>query len=148
MKPLLLLVTPTVSGCNNKTDQEETAEVRTVREKAEQGFAEAQYNLGVMYERGEGVAQDKAEAVTWCRKAAKQEHAEAKFSLGVMYHNGEGVPEDKVQAFAWMLVATRAAMDATGDGNREKQELQVVKIIASSAESVGHLRFRQSANVG
>ena len=34
-----------------------------VKTKAEQGDADAQYNLGAMYLTGEGVAQDKTEAV-------------------------------------------------------------------------------------
>ena len=42
------------------------------RDLAEQGDAEAQYNLGVMYDNGQGVAQDYAEAVKWYRRAAEQ----------------------------------------------------------------------------
>ncbi len=44
---------------------------------AERGGAEAQYNLGFMYEHGLGVSRDEAEAVTWYRKAAEQGHAAA-----------------------------------------------------------------------
>ena len=36
-----------------------------VHEKAEQGDAKAQYNLGGMHENGEGVLQDNAEAGKW-----------------------------------------------------------------------------------
>ena len=39
---------------------------------AEQGNASAQSNLGVMYERGQGVPQDDKTAVKWYRLAAKQ----------------------------------------------------------------------------
>ena len=53
------------------------------RQAAEQGHAEAQYNLGVCYEKGEGVAQDSSEAVKWFRQAAEQGVAEAQFWLGV-----------------------------------------------------------------
>ncbi|WP_424339039.1 tetratricopeptide repeat protein, partial [Henriciella sp.] len=42
---------------------------------AEQGDAEAQYNLGVMYQNAEGVTRDDAEAVRWLRLAAEQEHS-------------------------------------------------------------------------
>jgi len=38
---------------------------RLMREAAEQGDAEAQLNLGLMYAEGRGVAQDDAEAVKW-----------------------------------------------------------------------------------
>ena len=49
--------------------------LRELRPLAEQGHAIAQYNLGVMYEFGHGVAQDYAEAVKWWRLAAEQCHA-------------------------------------------------------------------------
>ena len=42
------------------------------RKAADQGNANAQYNLGVMYENGEGVAKDDKQAVYWYRKAADQ----------------------------------------------------------------------------
>jgi TPR repeat protein len=71
---------------------------RLIRPMAEQGYAKAQYNLGVMYHNGEGVPQDDAEAVKWYRKAAGQGLADAQYNLGVMYKNGEGVPQDYNEA--------------------------------------------------
>ena len=53
--------------------------------------AQAQYNLGVMYDEGRGVRQDGAEAVRWFRQAAEQGLAEAQHILGAMYANGRGV---------------------------------------------------------
>lgn len=47
------------------------------RPLAEQGNLTAQNNLGLMYERGQGVTQDLAEAVNWYRKAARQGYAGA-----------------------------------------------------------------------
>ena len=44
-------------------------------QKAAQGDAEAQYNLGLMYDKGEGVPEDDAEAVRWYQKAAAQGNA-------------------------------------------------------------------------
>ncbi len=43
-----------------------------LRAAAEQGNAEAQYNLGLMYLEGLGVKQDNAEAYAWIRTAAAQ----------------------------------------------------------------------------
>ena len=43
-----------------------------VKKAAEQGHADAQYNLGLMYDYGGGVPEDDAEAVRWYRKAAEQ----------------------------------------------------------------------------
>lgn len=39
--------------------------------------AEEQFNQGLCYYKGEGVAQDHEEAVKWFRKAAEQGHANA-----------------------------------------------------------------------
>lgn len=71
------------------------------RPLAEQGDADAQYNLGVMYQYGRGVAEDPAEAATWYRKAAEQGDAGAQYNLGVMYVEGQGVAQDYDEAVAW-----------------------------------------------
>ena len=73
----------------------------TVRTKAEQGDAEAQYQLGKMYDDGKGVTQNDIEAIKWYRKAADQGLANAQDSLGVMYHTGQGVVQDYAEAAIW-----------------------------------------------
>ena len=52
----------------------------------------AQFNLGFMYDEGQGVPQDYAEALKWYRLAAAQGFAKAQFLLGVMYAKGRGRP--------------------------------------------------------
>ena len=79
---------------------------------AEQGNAEAQYCLGVLYQR-EGllykgttaVPPDMAEALKWLRKSAEQGYAKAQCCLGIMYGTGQGVPQDYVQAYTWFSAA-------------------------------------------
>ena len=68
---------------------------------AEQGDASAQFNLGMMYDNGQGVKQDDVEAVKWYRQAAEQGYAKAQYNLGVKYYQGEGVRQDKGQAKEW-----------------------------------------------
>ena len=72
--------------------EDDAAAVKWFRKAAEQGGADAQFFLGVMYAKGEGVLEDDAEAVKWYRKAAEQGYAGAQFNLGRMYANGDGVP--------------------------------------------------------
>ena len=67
--------------------------------------AEAQYDLGLKYDTGEGVPEDDAEAVRWYRMAAEQGYAPAQYDLGLMYANGAGVPENYVRAYAWLNLA-------------------------------------------
>ncbi len=72
---------------------------------AEQGDANAQNNLGAMYERGDGVPQDYKESVKWYRLAAEQGAAYAQNNLGQMYNNGEGVQQDYKQAVKWYKIS-------------------------------------------
>lgn len=68
---------------------------------AEQGYADAQFNLGLMYANGEGVEQNMDEAVTLFKKAAEQGHVDAQNNLGALYFTGEGVTRDEEKAIAW-----------------------------------------------
>ena len=68
---------------------------------ARDGDIDAQYILGVMYRKGQGVPQDYEKAVYWYTKAAEQGLAEAQNNLGVMYDIGKGVPQDFKQAVYW-----------------------------------------------
>jgi hypothetical protein len=68
---------------------------------AEQGYAKAQYNLGVMYGNGQGVLQDYKTAFKWYKLAAEQGDADAQYNLGVIYALGKGVIEDRVYAHMW-----------------------------------------------
>jgi TPR repeat protein len=68
---------------------------------AEKGDAHAQYNLGLMYAKGEGVQQSHSEAARWYQKAAEQGVPAAQYNLGVMYGNGQGVPKDLEKAAEW-----------------------------------------------
>jgi TPR repeat protein len=72
---------------------------------AKQGNTDAQYHLGLMYEKGEGVIQDSAQSMDWYRNAADLGHAKAQFNLGVSYAKGRGVPRDDAQAAHWYLRA-------------------------------------------
>lgn len=72
---------------------------------AEQGHIEAQFNLGVMYFQGDGVAKDDAAATNWFRKAAEQGHATAQTILAWRYEASEGVAQDYKQAARWYRMA-------------------------------------------
>jgi TPR repeat protein len=61
-----------------------------------------------MYEKGEGVTQDYAQARRWYQKAADAGSAEAMYRLGEMYEEGEGVTQDYAQARRWYQKAADA----------------------------------------
>jgi uncharacterized protein len=77
-------------------------------------LAWAQYNLGLMYRKGEGVPQSDTEAAYWYRLAATQNFPEAQQKLADLYYFGQGVPRNLTQAAAWY----RKAADL---GNAEAQ---------------------------
>ena len=62
-------------------NNESTGKLDDLRRKAEQGDAQAQYELGRAYSIGKGAPKDKAEAAKWYRKAAEQGHAEAQYVM-------------------------------------------------------------------
>ncbi len=82
---------------------EETVQI--IRSEAGQGDAQNQFKLGMMYNIGQGVAQDYNEAVNWFSLAADQGLAEAQYFLGLMYANGNGVSQDNNEAIKWFLLA-------------------------------------------
>jgi len=83
---------------------------------AEQGYAQAQSNLGFMYAKGKGVPQDHKTAVKWYTLAAEQGNAKAQSNLGVKYDKGEGVPQDDKTAVKWYTLAAEQG-DAKAQSN-------------------------------
>lgn len=81
------------------------AAVVEFRSLAEKGSAKAQFNLGFMYNRGDGVAQNYAESVKWFLKAAEQGDVMAQYSLGGVYFRGEGVAQNYAEAVKWFRMA-------------------------------------------
>ena len=75
--------------------------IKDWRPLAERGDAEAQFNLGVSYEKGNGVQQDYAEAIRWYRLATAQGYVAAMWNLWEMYGRNLGVPRDPSKASQW-----------------------------------------------
>lgn len=65
---------------------------------ADEGNAEAQHWLGLMYRDGRGVSQDYAAALSWFQKAADQGDAAAQINLGGMFARAQGVRGDHATA--------------------------------------------------
>ena len=97
---------------------------------AERGQKNAQFYLGYLYDSGQGVAEDNAEAAAWYRKAAVQGQNDARFNLAAMYVNGDGVNKDYVLAYMLFdLAADRdeTALDELNDLMRYMTPLQVAR---------------------
>ena len=101
---VLSLTTPVAAGPLDDADAayskgDHAAALRLLRPPANQGDAVAQYNLALMYSRGDGVPQSYAEAVKWFRLAADQGNINAQLNLGNKYAVGVGVPQSYAEAF-------------------------------------------------
>jgi TPR repeat protein len=75
--------------------------VKWYRIAGEKGHSSAQYNLGWMYDQGDGVRKDAIEAVKWYRLAAEQGGDDAQYNLGWMYDQGKGVGQNPAEAAKW-----------------------------------------------
>jgi len=79
--------------------------VASMLQRAADGNAAAQFEVGSMYAVGEGLPQDYNEAAKWYTKAAEQGCASAQFALGSMCQDGNGVPQDYKEAIRWYTKA-------------------------------------------
>jgi uncharacterized protein len=80
------------------------------------GDARCRNHLGVLYERGLGVARDFGAAALWFRLAARQGLAAAENNLGASYQFGRGVSRDLAAAAHWYRLAADAG-DAAAESN-------------------------------
>jgi TPR repeat protein len=93
--------------------QDHGLSVEWFRKAAEQGFADAQFNLGRiygpadgLYRKGRAAPEDYAQAVKWLRRAAEQGYAPAQTKVAELYASGgHGLERDYVQAYVWMSLA-------------------------------------------
>ena len=102
--------------------------VKWYRLAAEQGDADAQYRLGIMYLNGRGVPQDDVVAVKWSHKAAEQGDADAQSLLGAMYERGRGVPQDFIQAHMWFNLAASRSSGETRDKSAEIRDFLAARM--------------------
>ena len=87
---------------------------RELGKQGRAGSAKAQILVGRMCEKGEGTAQNFAEAARWYRAAAEQGDGEAQLFLGLMYREGRGVPQDFEEAYHWCALAAQNGIRVAG----------------------------------
>lgn len=128
----------------NDVEKNLTEAVKFFQISAERGhdgnpfYDDAQFQLGVCYENGEGVPKDEAEAVKWYRKAAEQGHAPSQRKLGEFYEYGKGVQKDKSESKKWYRKAAEQGVRAGEfrvDGvDVEKKQVENLKWYRKAAE--------------
>lgn len=108
---------------------------------AEAGDAEAQVNIGEIFEKGLGTEPNYEAAVLWYRKAAEQGDKRGLFNLGTMYEQGLGVEEDRVQALnlyrrAWGLPEDSVIYREAARAEREVLEARLTRQLEEKAAQV------------
>jgi TPR repeat protein len=105
---------PTVSiaDANSKADtafqqKDYTTAMHWYQIAANQGDSGAQYNIGWLYDNGDGVTQDYDQARQWYLKAGNQGDKDAQNNLGELYYYGHGVAVDYATAFHWYELAAK-----------------------------------------
>jgi hypothetical protein len=73
------------------------------------GHPSAQYALGIMNIRGEGVKQNPQQGLKWLIAAARKRHAPSEAYLGDLYWEGKLVRIDRTRAVMWYILAQQSA---------------------------------------
>lgn len=108
---------------------------------AEAGDADAQNNVGEIYERGLGGTPNFEAAVIWYQKAADQGYARALFNLGTLYEQGEGVPKDRLKALnlyrkAWGLPEDNVMYASAAQRENEQLRTELQKVITEKDQQL------------
>ncbi|MEZ5540560.1 MAG: tetratricopeptide repeat-containing serine protease family protein [Pseudomonadota bacterium] len=108
---------------------------------ADAGNADAQLNIGILYDVGQGVATDPVEAAHWYRRSAEHGHAAAQYNLGLMYVAGRGVPQDNTEARFWFAQAAGQGLQEASAmlSDFERRETPAASVLGSRESFIDSL---------
>ena len=75
------------------------------KDLAQAGDNNMQVMVGQIYDFGQGVPQDDAEALKWYLQAAEAGNAKGQYQAGVLYFRSQGVPQNLIESYRWLTVA-------------------------------------------
>jgi len=81
-----------------------------LRRAAQKSVAPAQYELGKLYERGQGVDRDMIEARNLIQKAAEAGHVNAMYDYALFLAEGEGGAKSETEAVDWFQSAAEVGL--------------------------------------
>ncbi len=107
--------------------------------QAQGGSAEAQTQVGEIYEKGMGLDPDYDIAAVWYKKAAKQGYSRAQINLGYMYEKGLGVDQNITKAMNWYRKASGLPDDveyvSSIELSAKNEELDSLKVEIKALET-------------
>ena len=93
---------------------------------ADQGLAEAQFNVAIAFKDGKGTPVHKLQAFRYFRLAALQGHDRAQNNLGAMYVKGDPIPRDLLKAYVLFSLAAATDLNmAERNRNEIAKELDI-----------------------
>jgi hypothetical protein len=122
---------------------------------AENGDAEAQYNIGWMYLNGYGLAMNDSLALEWWQRASDQGYTDASFSIAMLYSLGEGqVKKDMDKAIDYYLLAVRAGHEDAGmiirsmlardDASIRSRKIEIIRNYGSALGRLHDIRVKRA----
>jgi TPR repeat protein len=112
----------------------------SLRERAEKGDPEAQFNLAKNYEAGRGgLKKDYAEAERWYLRAADQGDPFAQASLAILFRFGKGVAQDYVEAYKWFYVAASRTTGSDQESILELRDSTAARMTAAQLAEASRL---------
>jgi len=125
--------------------------LRIWMQAAEAGDAEAQNNVGEIYERGLGDVPNYAAAAIWYQKAADQKYSRALFNLGTLYEAGLGVDQDQLKALnlyrqAWGLPADSVMFESAARREQEALRAELTQAVCSCSCCASSCRSCRAAS--
>jgi len=132
----------TVSGRSATDRSVQAKSLADLRKLADQGDADAQWQMGVRYHNGENVPRDDAQAIQWFLRAAEHGHVTAQATLGAYYWAGRGVPQDLSKAYFWSALAL-AQGDENSKSRLEGLSSQMTRAQVSAARQQAEVWIRQ-----
>lgn len=101
--------------------------LRVWLDRAREGDAEAQHNVGQIFEKGLGRSPDFAEALAWYRRAAEQGFTRSMVNIGYFYERGLGVEADPNEALRWYRRAAGLNEDDLVFASAAQQRLDALR---------------------
>jgi len=114
------------------------AAIPQLNEASGEGNAQAKYQLGLLYARGERVAKDMNKAREYLTDAGRLGYVKAQYHLGHMYGTGDGVERDYQASFIWFWLAA-----SYGDNNAKRYMRVVMPKLTAKEYQDAEIRMKQ-----
>ncbi len=111
---------------------------------AERGDVAIQLLVGSIYDYGQGVPQDDAEAVKWYERAAEQGSAKGQYQAGSVYARSAQV-KDPVQGYKWLTIAARTLASGPQDGITADQATTLRTLLEREMSEADIAKAKQEA---